>query len=69
MWDPQGMPADFTDCGVWLKVSGDTGVFGMRKLRKQENNRRADDADALVDPEIYFQCCISCDIEPELILE
>jgi hypothetical protein len=36
LWDPQGMPADFTDYA---------GVFEMRKPRKQENNRRADDAE------------------------
>ena len=69
MWDPQGIPIDFTDCGAWLKVSGDAGVFEMRKSRKNENSRRAVDEDALVDPEIYFQCCISCDVEPDLILE
>jgi hypothetical protein len=69
MWDPQGIPIDFTDCGAWLKVSGDAGVFEMRKARKNENSRRAGDEDALVDPEIYFQCCISCDVEPDIILE
>ena len=68
MWDPQGIPADFTDCGAWLKVSGDAGVFEMRKPRRGDNTRKVDD-DELVDPEVYFQCCISCDMEPELILE
>ena len=69
LWDPQGIPADFTDCGAWLKVSGDAGVFEMRKPRKNENNKQSEDEDALVDLKIYFQCCISCDMETDLILE
>lgn len=69
LWDPQGIPADFTDCGAWIKVSGDAGVFEMRKPRKNEQNNQAMDSDALVDPEVYFQCCISCDMEADFILE
>ena len=60
---------DFTDCGAWIKVSGDAGVFEMRKSKKNDNNRRGDDEDELVDPEIYFQCCISFEVETEFILE
>ncbi len=52
-------------------MSGDAGVFEMRKPRqnvKEKRNRGGVDDD-LVDPEVYFQCCISCDVEPELLLE
>lgn len=72
LFDPQGLPTDFTDCGVWIKVSGNAGVFEMRKPRKNDDNkarRRGDDEDDLIDPEVYFQCCISSDEEPEVILE
>ena len=72
LFDPQGLPTDFTDCGVWIKVSGNAGVFEMRKPRKTEDDkarRRGDDEDDLIDPEVYFQCCISSDEEPEVILE
>lgn len=69
LWDPQGIPTDFTDCGAWIKLSGDAGVFEMRKPRKSENTNQALDADALVDPEVYFQCCISCDMDADFILE
>jgi hypothetical protein len=72
LFDPQGLPTDFTDCGVWIKVSGNAGVFEMRKPRKSEDDkarRRGDDEDDLIDPEVYFQCCISSDEEPEVILE
>jgi len=73
LFDPQGLPTDFTDCGVWIKVSGNAGVFEMRKPRKSDNDGRArrggDEEDELVDPEVYFQCCISCDVDPEVILE
>jgi hypothetical protein len=71
LWDPQGIPADFTDCGTWIKVSGDAGVFEMRKPRQnvREKRNRGGDDDDLVDPEVYFQCCISCDVDPEFLLE
>jgi len=58
------------DCGTWIKVSGDAGVFEMRKPRqnvKEKRNRGGEDDD-LVDPEVYFQCCISCDVDPEFLL-
>jgi hypothetical protein len=38
LWDPQGIPVDFTDCGAWIKVSGDAGVFKMTKPKKSDNN-------------------------------
>ena len=63
----------FPDCGAWIKVSGNAGVFGMRKPRKNDNDdkgkRGGEDDDELVDPEVDSQCCISCDEEPEIILE
>jgi hypothetical protein len=68
LWDPQGIPADFTDCGQWIKVSGDAGVFAMRKPRKNDNARGVDDEE-LLDPEVYFQICVSCDVDPAFILE
>jgi hypothetical protein len=40
LFDPQGLPTDFTDCGVWIKVSGNAGVFEMRKPRKNDNDGR-----------------------------
>ena len=72
LWDPQGIPANFTDCGAWIKVSGDAGVFEMRKPKKNDNERnthRRDDEDELIDPEVYFQCCISCDVDPDWLVE
>ena len=69
LWDPQGIPADFTDCGQWIKVSGDAGVFSMRKSRKKDNSARGADDKELVDPEVYFQFCVSCDVDPTFILE
>ena len=70
LFDPHGLPTDFTDCGAWVKVSGDVGVFEMRKPKKNDNNKGrhgGNDEDDLIDPEVYFQCCISCDEEPVLI--
>jgi len=71
LWDPQGIPADFTDCGQWIKVSGDAGVFEMRKPRKNDNKNQArgDDEEDWIDPEVYFQFGVSCDVDPTLILE
>lgn len=69
LFDPHELPTDFTDCGAWIKVSGNAGVFEMRKPRKNEAKRGGEDEDELIDPEVYFQCCISCDEEPEVILE
>ena len=69
LWNPHGIPADFTDCGQWIKVSGDAGVFAMRKPRKNDNATRGADEEELVDPEVYFQFCVSCDVDPTFILE
>jgi hypothetical protein len=70
LFDPQGLPTDFTECGAWIKVSGNAGVFEMRKPRKSDEGNRGGEADdELIDPEVYFQCCISCDEEPEVIME
>ena len=68
LWDPQGIPAGLTDCGQWIKVSGDAGVFAMRKPRKSDNSR-VDDGEELIVSEVYFQFCVSCDVDPTLILE
>jgi hypothetical protein len=72
LWDPQGIPTDFTDCGQWIKVSGDAGVFEMRKPRKTDGDKsqlHRDDEDELVNPEIWFQFCISSDVDAETISE
>ena len=72
LWDPQGIPADFTDCGQWIKVSGDAGVFEMWKPRKNYNDKdrnRGEDEEELIDPEVFFQFCASFDVEPTFILE
>jgi len=72
LWDPQGIPADFTDCGQWIKVSGDAGVFEMRKPRKTDNDKnqsQGEDDDALVNPEVWFQFCILSDVDADTISE
>ena len=40
LFDPQSLPTDFTECGAWIKVSGNAGVFEMRKSRKNEEGNR-----------------------------
>jgi hypothetical protein len=68
LWDPHSIPADFTDGGQWFKVSGDAGVFKMRKPRKYDNNQLGGtDEDELVDPDVFFQCCVSSDVDPTVI--
>ncbi len=72
LWDPQGIPADFTDCGQWIKVSGDAGVFEMKKPRKSDMDKgqlQGVDEDDLVNPEVWFQFCISCDVDVDIISE
>ena len=72
LWDPQGIPADFTDCGQWIKVSGDAGVFEMRKPRKTDSAKgqlQGVEEDELVNPEVWFQFCISSDVDADIISE
>jgi hypothetical protein len=72
LWDPQGLPADFTDCGQWIKVSGDAGVFEMKKPRKSDMDRgqlQGVDEDELMNPEVWFQFCLSCDVDVDIISE
>ena len=69
---PTSDPSRFTYCGMWIKVSGDAGVFEMQKPRQNDKDKGkwgGVDEEDLVDPEVYFQCCISCEVEPEFLLE
>ncbi len=71
-WDPQGIPADFTDCGQWIKVSGNARVFKMRKPRKTDSAKgqlQGVEEDELVNPEVWFQFCISSDVDADIISE
>ena len=72
LWDPQGIPADFTDCGQWIRVSGNAGVFEMRKPRKTDSAKgqlQGVEEDELVNPGVWFQFCISSDVDADIILE
>ena len=78
VYDPTQIPLDLTEAGAWIRPSGDAGVFDMRKPRKNDANKKkkvgrideVEDEDAgKVDPEVWTQLCISCDEDPEDLLE
>eukprot|EP00956_Cyclotella_meneghiniana_P037290 scaffold136591_cov39-Cyclotella_meneghiniana.AAC.1 len=77
--DPTQIPLDLTEAGAWVRPSGDAGVFEMRKPKKNDKKKPpqarnrvdevADEDEGKVDPEVWTQICISCDVEPEELLE
>eukprot|EP00956_Cyclotella_meneghiniana_P022456 scaffold42520_cov70-Cyclotella_meneghiniana.AAC.4 len=79
LYDPTQIPLDLTEAGAWIRPSGDAGVFEMRKLKKNDKKKppqarsRIDDVadkdEGKIDPEVWTQLCISCDVEPEELLE
>eukprot|EP00956_Cyclotella_meneghiniana_P034609 scaffold106721_cov50-Cyclotella_meneghiniana.AAC.1 len=79
LYDPTQIPLDLTEAGAWVRPSGDAGVFEMRKPKKNDKKKPpqarnrvdevADEDEGKVDPEVWTQICISCDAEPEELLE
>eukprot|EP00956_Cyclotella_meneghiniana_P029164 scaffold69908_cov39-Cyclotella_meneghiniana.AAC.1 len=78
LYDPTQIPLDLTEAGAWVRPSGDAGVFEMRKPRKNDKKKqqvrsRVDEVEdedvGKVDPEVWTQICISCDVDPEELVE
>eukprot|EP00956_Cyclotella_meneghiniana_P026325 scaffold56619_cov40-Cyclotella_meneghiniana.AAC.2 len=76
IYDPTQLPLDLTEAGAWMRPSGNAGVFEMRKPKKNDKDKknkskRDDDEEgeeAMIDPEVWTQLCISCDEDPEELL-
>eukprot|EP00956_Cyclotella_meneghiniana_P000636 scaffold685_cov48-Cyclotella_meneghiniana.AAC.2 len=78
IYDPTQIPLDLTEAGAWVRPSGDAGVFEMRKPKKNDKKKqqvrsRVDEVEdedvGKVDPEVWTQICISCDVDPDDLLE
>jgi len=44
-------------------------MWKPRQNDKDKGMQRGVEGEDLVDPEVYFQCCISCEVDPEVLLE
>jgi hypothetical protein len=68
-FEPSELPFDHTDLGIWVQKGGNK-VFEMKKPRKNNKKNSIDeDEEALLHPEVYFTFAISCDMDPQRIVD
>ena len=59
---------NMTELGGNIQVSGNSGSFQMRRPCKKDKKQGNSDEDELKHTEVYFSFAMSCDIEPEDLL-
>ena len=62
------VPTNMTELGGNIQVSGNSRIFEMKKQWKKDRKQGGYDEDELKHPEVYFSFAMSCDIEPEDLL-
>jgi hypothetical protein len=68
-FEPSELPFDHTDLGNWVQKGGNK-VFEMKKPKKNNKKNSVDeDEEALLHPEVYFTFALSCDMDPQKIVD
>ena len=62
------VPTNMTELGGNIQVSGNSRSFEMRRLWNKDKKQGDSDEDELKHPEVYFSFSMSCNIEPEDLL-
>jgi hypothetical protein len=73
--EPSEIPFNHTEMGKHIQQTGGNKSFDMRKPRKNEKKKGGrrynddEDEEGLVDPEVYCSLAISCDVNPQVVLD
>ena len=66
--DMTEVPTNMKELGGNIQVSGNSRSFEMRRPWEKDKKQGDSDEDKLKHPEVYFSFSMSCDIEPEDLL-
>ena len=66
--DPRFLSNNFTELSAVVKLAANTRFERVKPWGNRKRNHEVDE-DGLEDPEVYFTFCVSCDEEPEEIVE